>query len=128
MGQRLARVLHVQQTKLLHLGLNHQSLDITVMSSLRVRTCPALKAWEAAETELAESLDRYMRLSQSLFATAMNENMGPTTLARRIDKALDFSHGVLGHSLAHSRSALARARNTVLSQAYRLPDEIFYEI
>ncbi|EUC54325.1 hypothetical protein RSOL_037990, partial [Rhizoctonia solani AG-3 Rhs1AP] len=130
MGRRLARVLLlVQQPKHPRLSLNHRIIDITVMDILlRPPTCPALKAWEAAGTELAASLNRYMRLSQSLFATAMNENMRPMVLAKRIDEALKLSHCLLDHQLAHSRSALAQARNTLLSQAYRLPDEIFYEI
>ncbi|KAG8703868.1 hypothetical protein FRC11_010391, partial [Ceratobasidium sp. 423] len=35
---------------------------------------------------------------------------------------------MLDHQLALSRSALARARNTLMSPAYVLPDEVFYEI
>ncbi|CAE6531791.1 unnamed protein product [Rhizoctonia solani] len=58
----------------------------------------------------------------------MNENMRPVLLAKRIDEALDVSHCLLDHQLVHSRSALAQARNTLLSQACRLPDEVYYEI
>ncbi|KAL5632297.1 hypothetical protein ACGC1H_000339 [Rhizoctonia solani] len=95
---------------------------------LRPPTCPALEAWEAAGTELAASLNRYMRLSQSLFATAMYEDMHPIILAERIDRALDFSHRMLDRQLALSRCALAQGRNTLMSPAYCLPDEVFYEI
>ncbi|EUC54326.1 hypothetical protein RSOL_038000, partial [Rhizoctonia solani AG-3 Rhs1AP] len=58
----------------------------------------------------------------------MYEDMHPIILAERIDRALDFSHRMLDRQLAHSRSVLARARNTLMSPAYCLPDEVFYEI
>ncbi|CAE6460123.1 unnamed protein product [Rhizoctonia solani] len=95
---------------------------------LRPPTCPSLEAWEAAGTELANSMKHYMNLSQRLFATAMWENMHPIILAERIDRSLDFMHRMLDRQLALSRSMLARARNTLMSPAYVLPDEVFAEI
>ncbi|KAH7332683.1 hypothetical protein B0J17DRAFT_153613 [Rhizoctonia solani] len=99
-----------------------------IQGILRPLTCPTLEAWEVAGTELSASLDHYVNLSQRLFATALDKDMHSLILADRIDNALNFMHDMLDRQLALSRSALARARNSLMFPAYCLPDELLHEI